>query len=316
MQELIISAAGGHAFEWLDVTAPSVEELRELSATFGLHKTSVQDSLDPHHLPKYESFHNGSFLIIRSYDLDSRTAVYTIQGLTRKIAIFVLESTLVTIHRKEIPFLEDLKKHWRGKGQSEKLPSLHHALNEILQGAFATYQPALEQCQARLELLEMAVFEPETQPFDSHEAYHLIRTSSVVKRMLRMGLEAFQKLEAVPSISLPFFRDLEENTQSLLLWAADLVENGNRILQLQIAMASQTTNQASHRINETMRVLTILTVFFLPLNLISGIFGMNFEWMPAVHSPGGFWISLAAMAISTGLIFVWFLKKGWLKAPD
>lgn len=313
MHQLIIRREDGHDFDWLDVSAPTAEELRGISETFGLHKTSVQDSMDPHHLPKYEAFHNGIFLIIRSYDSESAAAVYTIQGLTRKIAIFVLGTTLVTIHRKEIPFLENLKRDWEAKGKEEKLSSLYHPLNEILQGAIVTFLPALEHCQLRLEQLEVSVFEHDGIPFDSQKAYHLIRTSSVMKRLLRMGLDAFQKLESVPTVSLPFFKDLEENTEGQLYWANDLVENSNRILQLQLSMASQHTNQASHRINETMRILTILTVFFLPLNLISGIFGMNFQWMPALSDPDGFWLCLGGMVITTLLIYIWFLKKGWMK---
>ena len=64
------------AFEWLDVVDPTAEELEEIAARYGIHPTSVQDCLDPEHLPKYERYGETTFIILRAYDeqADDRTA--------------------------------------------------------------------------------------------------------------------------------------------------------------------------------------------------------------------------------------------------
>ena len=68
-----------------------------------------------------------------------------------------------------------------------------------------------------------------------------------------------------------------------------------------------------HRANEIMRTLTVLTAIFLPLNLIAGIFGMNFEFIPLLHTQGGFWLAMVGMlAIAVGLS-VYFWRKRYLE---
>jgi Mg2+ and Co2+ transporter CorA len=68
----------------------------------------------------------------------------------------------------------------------------------------------------------------------------------------------------------------------------------------------------SHRTNDIMRVLTVLTAVFLPLNLIAGIFGMNFEFIPLVHKTDGFWIAMALMGVIAVLLVVVFWRKRYL----
>ncbi|MFX8110488.1 CorA family divalent cation transporter, partial [Acinetobacter baumannii] len=67
-----------------------------------------------------------------------------------------------------------------------------------------------------------------------------------------------------------------------------------------------------HRTNSIMRTLTVLTAIFLPLNLITGIFGMNFEWMPLIHDAGGFWDSAALMLMVAGGLWFVFRRKRYL----
>ncbi len=314
MQETVLQQENGHGFCWIDIISPNFEELKAVVEQFGLHKTTFQDALDPKHLPKLENFENGIFAILRVYDPESRPGIFTVRGLTRKISIFFTADMLLSIHQQQ-PFMRDLKADWRQKGTEEKLATPEALLIDLLQKSVMTYEPALNHCQTQLENLETATFE-QTSYFSKQEAYHLIRTASIVRRMLRMGLDVFQKMPPPRHQLAPFVKDLEETTESFLLWSGDLVENANRILQLQLSFASQRTNEASQRTNEIMRVLTVLSVFFMPLNLIAGIFGMNFERLPALHSPHGFALCLLLMIISSLVSYVWFQSKGWLRRGD
>jgi Mg2+ and Co2+ transporter CorA len=71
-------------------------------------------------------------------------------------------------------------------------------------------------------------------------------------------------------------------------------------------------NAQSHRTNEIMRVLTVLTAIFLPLNLISGIFGMNFEYIPLLHQASGFWLAMGLMVfVAVSLVF-YFWRKNYI----
>jgi magnesium transporter len=82
-------------------------------------------------------------------------------------------------------------------------------------------------------------------------------------------------------------------------------ENANHLLNIYFNISSQRTN-------ETMRVLTIFSVFFMPLTFIVGIYGMNFHNMPELGWKWGYPLTLATMAVVTIIIYLWFRRKKWL----
>src|SRR6185312_13451539 len=94
---------------WIDVANPTQEEVDALSREFGLNYHIVRDCMQPEHLPKYEFIDNVHFLILRFYaPKKNHDRFFTIQSLTHKIAIFYADHFIITIHRVEVPFLENL----------------------------------------------------------------------------------------------------------------------------------------------------------------------------------------------------------------
>jgi magnesium transporter len=89
-------------------------------------------------------------------------------------------------------------------------------------------------------------------------------------------------------------------------YADELVEDVNNLLSIQLALAS-------HRTNEVVRVLTVFSVFFLPLTFIVGVYGMNFKYMPELSERWGYPAVLAGMAVVTVAIYIWFRRRGWLR---
>jgi Mg2+ and Co2+ transporter CorA len=99
----------------------------------------------------------------------------------------------------------------------------------------------------------------------------------------------------------------------------DLVEHIERVLHQARTIEGQAESavqlyfaSTTFRTTEIMRLLTIITATFMPLTLITGIFGMNFEFIPGLHSRGGFWISLAAMAGVVVAMLLYFRFRRWL----
>ena len=70
-------------------------------------------------------------------------------------------------------------------------------------------------------------------------------------------------------------------------------------------------SSASNRINEVMKVLTIISTIFIPLNFIAGVYGMNFHWMPELGKHWGYPMALGLMAVTAGSLMVYFKRKGW-----
>ena len=106
----------------------------------------------------------------------------------------------------------------------------------------------------------------------------------------------------------------------LLVRSRDVLEHIERVVhhvrrleQSAEAAVQMHFNAQSHRTNEIMRTLTVLTAIFLPLNLIAGIFGMNFDFIPLLHRSNGFWLAMVAMGFTTVTLVVFFWRKRYLE---
>lgn len=315
--EHVVRHEDGNHFTWIDLCQPSAEDLMAIMDRYDLHKTAILDSLDPHHLPKLERFRNGVFLIVRLYDHTASELEDNVERMTRKVCIYFNSTTLITIRRDGACPIDELVRRWKTKSKKGQLSCIAQPLNELLAIVVDSYRDPLEDCQARLDHLEKMTFHDSNfQLRQAEDAYSLIAKTSVIKRMLSLWLHIVERIDPIPEKSRPYYTDIKEDGESLLFWVQDIQENTNRILQLQLSLEAQRTNQASQRTNEIVRFLTVFSILFMPLNFIAGLYGMNFAEMPLSTHPWGFWLSLLAMLGSTVTILLWFRQLGWLQKSE
>ncbi len=286
---------------WLDVEDPSPEELREIAVKYGLHPTSVQDCLEPQHLPKYEEINNISFLITRVYDTKAQLEADTIQELTNKIAIFYTEKFIITIHRHPISLLGELKEKYVETGLVKQSYEL---LIKLVKASLRTYEAPAQRLAAEIEYYEEKTFlQTRTAPL-TKGLYHVKRKASVSRRVLRLTEVIMDGLKC----KLPQTPDLQDMLELYLHVGTlydEVLDSINNLINIYISLSSNKTN-------EVMRVLTIFSVFFMPLTFIAGIYGMNFEFMPELHTRYGYPLTILLMLVVTISIYFWFRRKGWL----
>lgn len=303
----------GSVFTWIDLIDPTEANLKSLAKEYQLDRHAVMDCMDPEHLPKFEKSNNVSFLILRYFDRECPSTADSVQELTRKLAIFFCKDFLITIHRKDSVFMKELRSHWDHAPceLNSELPV--NLFYDILESAIQTYHVLLDEASEELEKIEVGVFEAVGgQPFELEKGYYLKRRASVFKRILRSTEEIIPKL-AQSGMSHAHTSDVKDNLDKLHFYAEELNDNVASLLNLYLSLASAKTNEASHRTNEVMRVLTVVSLFFLPLNFVAGIYGMNFENMPELKWEHGYHLAIALM-MGIGLaLFKWFQQKGWLK---
>jgi magnesium transporter len=301
-------------FVWLDVVDPSPDELSELAADYGLHPLSVKDCLDPEHLPKHEVFENHTFVILRAVDENAARTADTVQGLTRKIALFYGPTFLITIHRKDQAWFTALQQRCLvglGAKQAARSEGVQaHLLAQLFNGALDTYQAPLEAVEARLDQFDALVFEgpPGAGPAfraELREIHKLKRQLTLCKRLLWRTVDVTQRIVPAASRTATLFRDVQENAESYHFYADELLDDANTLLSVQLSLAS-------HRTSEVMRILTVFSVFFLPLTFVVGVYGMNFDYMPELREHWGYPAVLALMVVVTLVIYRWFRRRGWL----
>ena len=299
-----VEVNNGNSFAWINVTDPTQHELEELAAKYRLHSLSLVDSLDPDHLPKYEMIHDVVFVILRAYDKDAPPDGDTIQELTTKIAIFAGKDFLITIHRQELAFLTKACTIALGAQR----PGVFEFLCSVLQQVLITYEGPGLMLATKLDEFEANIFLNKRTPAVLKDLYHLKRKAAVIKRLLALSRHILDKINGHihdPELQYPQMQDLNDFYTRVETIFDHGNDNVNNLLNLYINLSSQKTN-------EVMRILTVFSVFFMPLTFIVGIYGMNFKYMPELEMEFAYPAVIVLMGIVTVIIYMWFRKKGWL----
>jgi magnesium transporter len=298
-------------FTWVDVVQPSPGELGEVARQYGLHPMSVEDSLEPEHLPKYERIGSTTFIIVRAMDSTAAQDCSSVHEMTRKVAIFYGPEFLITIHRSEQSFLSTIIQEYQTAspppGSTERRKGyLPRLLIDLVNGAIGTYDKPLALAETTIDAFEATVFGEHDFTELLRRIYLEKRRVTQMRRMLSHTRDAVQKLVPASEPTAPLYQDLRENVDSMHFYADELVDDVNNLLSIQLALAS-------HRTNEVVRVLTVFSVFFLPLTFIVGVYGMNFHFMPELRERWGYPAVLAGMGLVTLIIYLWFRRRGWLR---
>jgi len=313
MTQRVVMESADPPFRWIDIVAPTPDELKAVAAEYDLFPTLVADSLDPEHLPKFERVGQTNFVIARAYDEQSGPGAGTVQELTRKVAVFAGPDFVITIHRTDQPYFARLRARYEERaaraapgGYTERRRSVPtRLLIELLNAVIATYEAPLEGVEAQLDGIEDDLFAEVVSASLLRDVYMLRRRITLVKRMLWHTLNATVRMTPLGSPSAPLFQDVRENAESMHAYADELLEDANNLLHIHLGLASQRTNRI-------VRVLTVFSVFFLPLTFIVGIYGMNFRYMPELEHRSGYPAVWGVMVVVTIAIYLWFRRRGWL----
>lgn len=305
---------GGKPFLWIDILNPTPMELEALSDQYMLPFYAVQDCLDAEHLPKFERTGELNFVILRAFDDQAPPDADTVQELTRKVAIFESSGLVITIHRSELKFLTAVKDDWRTRAQLGEFCEGDKILLYVLKGAIESYDKPMMQNRNLLEDFEAKVFKHQGDTFE--DGYYLKRRANTFKRMLRLSLDIVPRIGELYKDEASLLQDIKETGERLVYYADEFYDNISNLVNLHLSLSSHRLTVASHRTNEVVRLLTIFSVLFMPLNLVTGIYGMNFEHMPELKSPYGYYGVLTLMASIVIVTLYYFYRKGLLKGES
>jgi magnesium transporter len=295
----VTSKDGG--FEWIDMVSPERADIQKVAEKLGLHEASVEDALQPDHLPKFEKLKNYNFAIIRIYAVARESEADTVQELTNKVAIFYSNTFLVTVHKHGWKQLDAIDDEFVKKG--ECLNSFH-LFNEIIRQGLMTFDAPGAKLNRTIDYLEEQVFLKGRKSPLLQSMYFLKRKVDVIRRILLLTYDVIDHIDPTNDSNeyTRDIRDLYVKQQSIF---DSLSENTNHLLGIYFNISAQRTN-------ETIRILTIFSVFFMPLTFVVGVYGMNFQYMPELREKWGYPGVMILMLLIVIGIYIWFKRKHWL----
>ncbi|WP_408098085.1 CorA family divalent cation transporter [Peredibacter sp. HCB2-198] len=292
------------SFTWFDVHEPHSDDFERLNTEFNLPYLLVQDTLRPEHLPKYEFTEEGHFLMMRSFDSECGAEATTVQDMTRKIALYITDHRLLTIHRVELPYLSKVIEKCKKTDQPKTIQGLVH---QVVLGTIRSYEDPINNLQNLYDDFESDVLSKKLG-LDTTRIYLFRRQLFVIKRILKQTNDALYHSKEFWDENQSMLQDLKENIDQLYFQLDEISDNFEHLFELHIALNDQ-------RANEVMKVLTVFSTILLPLNFLASFYGMNFTQIPGLESKHALNLVITAMIlICVGGI--WFFRyKGWFKTP-
>lgn len=286
---------------WVDVSAPTKEELEELSKNYALNPYAILACLQPDHLPKHEDMDGTHFIITRALSQPLPKHTISIQSISTKIAFFYRKGLLVTIHRKHHDFIHDVREKYFETGiyLEEEL-----IVAKLLWHILHSYEIQAVYLSNEMDVFENKVFSQEVTPHMLSDLYQMKRKALISKKLLLFSQEAVSSLK-LNSDDLTVIQDDRDLHVKLMNIYDQIHDDVSNLVNFYLSISAQKTN-------DVIKVLTIFSVFFMPLTFIVGIYGMNFEHMPELKSPYGYmgiWLSMIGVS---AFIYLWFKRKKWL----
>jgi magnesium transporter len=266
----------------------------------------VRDCLDPEHLPKIEIIGDAYFIIIRYLDPEASESDLEIVKLTRKIALFITPNQLLTVHRAPVGFLEEIKRETTQPRKDQKDWDHHLIALHIIKKAIDTFDPILGQLEDFLSHAEEVMFAKKLDEKFLMTLHHKKRKIFILKKLLNQTNVIIREINFSNIQFKPYLQDLREVGHAQFIYADDLVDQSTNLIQTFITLSDYRTNQI-------MQILTMFSMFFLPLTFITGLYGMNFKSMPELEWIYGYPYVWLLIVVTVFTVYLYFRSKKWMK---
>ena len=295
---------------WVDLSNEPRESCEPiLRDVFGFHPLAVDDALEERHVPRVDDWGTYLYVVLHAISFDAAAEEPVI---TTELDIFLGTNYLVTYHAQPIP---SLKKVWAACHRDERhlQRGAGYLLYKLTDELVTDHMPVVEEIDEAIDGIEDEVFgDPTTATLQ--QIFTMKRALLRLRRVIGPQREVLNKLArgdfaVVATDDKVFFRDIYDHLVRLHELSEGLRDLVGSALDTYLSVVN-------NRMNEVMKVLTVITTLFMPLSFLAGFFGMNF-FQPAVPlaswtGRAAFYAMLAAMILSPFAMAIWMRRRHWL----
>ena len=289
-------------WEWIDVEAPTQEDLNFLHERYNINTLLLEDTIDPNHLPKFEQDNGVKFFLMRENTELERTNLNTISDISTKLGIFLFQNMIITVHRMKNRSIYEFKKEIL-LPEHESITTDKIALKLALK-VMKSFDEESQNLMETMDNIENEIFLKTTNNSNQiRRLYKLKRKSGLNARILNISTDWIDKFKTL-NLSDTEVSDLKDKHKDVIADFEHLNAQVTNLISMFLAMSDQKANQV-------MKVLAIYSMYFFPITFIAGIYGMNFENMPELQQPIGYFLTLGLMGFITLLTFIYVRRKRW-----
>ncbi|HKG45586.1 MAG TPA: magnesium/cobalt transporter CorA [Pyrinomonadaceae bacterium] len=291
---------------WVDMESPTEADEQVLLDVFEFHPLTVEDCRENRHYPKIEDFEGYIYFIVHGVRADTSPDRFN----TIELDGFLGRNYVITYHHDMFRSINNVKQLLRTTPVAcQRGPAF--LLHQILDQVVDFYSPVLDDFDDRIDRLEENIF-----TLKSPNNAILTEIMALKRSVLRLRRISIKQMDILLRMSRgefalisadmrPFYRDVHDH----LVRVVDLSESYRDLIS---GSMEAYLSVVSNRLNEIMKVLTIFSAIMLPLTFIAGVYGMNFDHMPELHSTYGYyavWIIMIVVAVG---MLLFFRKRGWI----
>ncbi|WP_334187886.1 magnesium transporter CorA family protein [Noviherbaspirillum sp.] len=339
----------GEEFLWLDAThdevAADVQSWRNaVEEMTGVHiyDPHLLDITNLSHPSYFDSTQDYALVVFRKLDLNGQNDPPALPAddsskrkvppalaklATKPVTFLLIGRTLITVHAARSRTVEATRnrlldyKHKRDGGLNTARPpvSPEELMLRLLNAMVDQYLELRQPLTAQIDRWQHALLNPR-RPFNDWLA--LLDARIELRKLDHLCEGQFDALQELRDYVIDVRGNTDDRKESdlLLVRVNDVIEHISRVLnharRLESSIESAVQIHFSlmaHRTSEIMRTLTVITALFMPLTLITGIFGMNFDYLPLLKDRGGFWITIGAMLLLVVVMLLYFRQKRYLE---
>lgn len=291
---------------WINVDGlHRLDVIEALGRHFGLHPLVLEDILSTGQRPKMEDFEDHIFIVVRMLSYNEKKD----ETEDEQVSLILGHHFVISFQETEGDVFDSIRARIRnGKGRIRRMGADYLAY-ALLDAIVDRYFVVLERLEDRIEALhEELVANP--APKTLQEIQHVKRELIFLRKSiwpLREVISGVQRGESslFQEATQIYLRDVYDHTIQVI----DTIETFRDMIS---GMLDIYLSSLSHKMNEIMKVLTIIATIFIPLTFIAGVYGMNFEYMPELRWRWGYFAVVALMFVIAGLMLVYFRRKKWM----
>lgn len=292
---------------WIQVIGLNdVSLLEHLGTRFGIHKLALEDVLNVTHRAKVEEFENFLFVILKmGRQIDQFTTDHFCMVLKPGLII-----TFQECDEDVFSLVKERIRSGRGKIRGYSTDYLAYAL---LDAIVDSYYPILESFNRQLEQMENDVIR--NMGTQTISRIHTMKSDLLyIHRAIYpmrdiINVLAHEDNEFIGNSIIHYLRDCHDQ-------CVQITELTEFYRDLAAGLMNTYLALSGHKMNEIMKVLTLISAIFIPLTFIVGVYGMNFNNMPEMQNPNGYLIIWCVMLTIASCMLLWFYKKGWLLGQE